>query len=124
MWFPKDAQEIEAAVKREDLEETPAFDAKEALPPPKKNMTLATDICAMTPEGGQLLYGVAEDEQKRVTVLKPIELVGARERIDQVAQTSIAEPPYIEITTYPHVDDRRGATCSSRCRSRLGLLTR
>lgn len=105
MWAPANASEIEAAVDREQLGETPSFDAKEALPPRKKNIDLAIDICAMTPDGGQLLYGVGEGATKRPTVRKPIELVGVRERIDQVAQTSIAEPPYIEIAGYPLDDD-------------------
>jgi len=105
MWLPRDASELEAAVERQQLQETPSFDAKEALPPSKKNISLAIDICAMTPEGGQLLFGVAEDDQERPTVLKPIELVGVRERIDQVAQTSIAEPPIIQVAAYPLDDD-------------------
>jgi hypothetical protein len=77
MWAPANASEIEAAVDREQLGETPSFDAKEALPPRKKNIDLAIDICAMTPDGGQLLYGVGEDATKRPTVRKPIELVGS-----------------------------------------------
>jgi hypothetical protein len=101
MWSPASATEVEEAIKRSDLEETLTFDAKEALPAAKKNISLAIDICAMTPEGGQLLYGVGEDHDGRPTVLKPVELAGVRERIDQIAQTSIAEPPYIEITAYP-----------------------
>jgi hypothetical protein len=105
MWFPQDAGEIEAAAARQELKETPSFDAKEALPSSKKNIDVAIDICAMTPDGGQLLYGIAEDEQKRPTILKPIALAGVRERIDQIAQTSIAEPPYIGISSYPLDDD-------------------
>jgi hypothetical protein len=55
----------------------------------------------MTTDGGVLLYGVAEDEDGRPTVPSPIRLEGARERIDQVAQTTLAEPPFIDIREYP-----------------------
>jgi len=37
MWIPKTAAEVEEAAARGDLEETHTFDAKSALPAPKKN---------------------------------------------------------------------------------------
>jgi hypothetical protein len=59
----------------------------------------------MTTDGGVLLYGVAEDEDKRATIPRPIELAGAAERVDQIVQTSIAEAPYIDVRPYPTEDD-------------------
>jgi len=55
----------------------------------------------MTVDGGTLLYGVDEDENGRVTLAAPIELAGQRERIDQIVQTSIMEPPTIYVSELP-----------------------
>jgi hypothetical protein len=65
MWVPKTTDELENAVGSGDLAETPTLDFKEKLPPKSKNLDLAIDIDAMTPDGGVLIYGVAEDEHGR-----------------------------------------------------------
>lgn len=87
MWYPKSVEEFETAVLAGALDESHDFDAKQQLP--KSGKELAKDVAAMTTDGGMLVYGVGEDEQKRPRVLAPIELAGAPERIDQIAQTSI-----------------------------------
>jgi hypothetical protein len=105
MWIPRDASEIEEAVARGDLEETASFDAKADLPRPGKNASLAVDVAAMSTDGGLLLYGVAEDENGRPVNAKPILLAGAADRISQIAATSIAEVPHIEVREHPTPDD-------------------
>jgi hypothetical protein len=97
MWVPSTEAEIEAAISANELRETATFDAKACLPPPGRNKDLAKDICAMTVDGGVLLYGVGGDDPTRPDTLIPFHLAGAAERIDQVAQTGIAEAPSIEI---------------------------
>lgn len=42
-----------------------------------------------------LIYGVGEDDDERPTLLRPIELSGAAERIDQVLRTSVHETPSV-----------------------------
>jgi hypothetical protein len=69
------------------------FDAKATLPAKGKSKDLAIDVAAMANDGGTLLYGVGEDEQRRPTDPKPFELTGAKERVDQIVRTSISEPP-------------------------------
>jgi predicted HTH transcriptional regulator len=101
MWTPKTASEVEEAAARGDLEETHTFDAKVALPTSKKNHDLAVDVDAMTVDGGSLIYGLGEDKNKRLTVLSPIVLAGARERVAQIVETSISEPPFIRIHAPP-----------------------
>lgn len=101
MWIPENVREIEDAARHGDLKETATFDAKAGLPEPKKNADLAVDISAMTGDGGELLYGIKEDDHRRPTIPNPIDLRGTRERIDQISQTSISEPPYLEIREYP-----------------------
>jgi hypothetical protein len=97
MWIPGSEQEIERALADGSIRETATFDAKAALPPPGKNKDLAKDICAMTVDGGVLLYGIGGNDPTRPDKLEPLGLAGAAERIDQVAQTGISEPPVIEI---------------------------
>ncbi len=96
MWIPDSAAEIEAAARSANLRETASFDGKEALPPSSKNRDVATDVAAMTTEGGVIVYGLGEDDNKRLTILAPFDLAGAAERVDQIVQTSIMEVPFIE----------------------------
>ncbi len=95
MW--ESAAEVEQALAQGHLEETHVFDGKRL---PGQNKAIAVDVCAMTVDGGTILYGVDEDEHQRITVSTPIELAGQRERIDQIVQTSIMEPPTIQITEH------------------------
>jgi hypothetical protein len=105
MWIPASAAALEQAVNAGDLSEGHSFDAKEALPSPKKNIDLATDIAAMTVDGGVLIYGVGEDENKELTALAPMPLLGTKERIDQIAATSIAEVPSIDVRVLAKDED-------------------
>ena len=105
MWVPTSEQDILSAIDAGTLIETATFDAKSALPGKGKSKDLAIDVAAMSADGGTLLYGVAEDENDRLTVPRPFALAGARERVDQIARTSISEPPTIEVYTIPTDDD-------------------
>jgi hypothetical protein len=89
VWIPNSEQEIIAAIEAGDLVETATFDAKKILPAKGKSKDLAIDVAAMANDGGTLLYGVGEDELGRPTIPKPFELVGAKERVDQIVRTSI-----------------------------------
>lgn len=104
MWIPGSEDELVRAVNAPGrLVETDSFDAKAELP--KKSMDLATDVAAMATAGGVLCYGVAEDATGQATVLAPVRLEGARERIDQIVQAGVAEAPYIEIRQLATVAD-------------------
>jgi hypothetical protein len=94
MWVPGNLEQLEQAVTSGALEEKHDFDAKRELP--TSNKELAKDIAAMTTDGGLLVYGIAEDDNGQPRVLQPIELSGAAERIDQVAQHSLSGTPKIE----------------------------
>jgi hypothetical protein len=104
VWVPADEDELRSAVDRGDVAETASFDAKEALPPPGKNVDVAIDIAAMSTDGGVLLYGVGEDEHGQPTRLTPMPLAGAAERIDSVRLTGIAEPPDIVFHPIPSAE--------------------
>jgi hypothetical protein len=97
MWVPRSETELQQTVLAATVRETATFDAKAALPAKGKNKDLARDICAMTVDGGVLLYGLGGDDPTRPDTLMPFDLSGVAERIDQVAQAAISEPPTIEI---------------------------
>jgi hypothetical protein len=101
MWIPASTAEIEGAARSNGLGETASFETKRALPIPRKNVDLAIDVAAMSTDGGVLLYGIGEDHDEQPTAQEPFPLAGAKERVDQIVQTSIMEPPNIEIRTYP-----------------------
>ena len=105
MWVPATTDELEAAVRQRSVVETATLDFKAALPLAAKNHDLAVDVGAMTTEGGVLIYGVGEDEQEQPTVFAPIELAGARERVAQIAQSSIMPPPHIDIRALAASED-------------------
>jgi hypothetical protein len=104
VWRPRSEAEIQAAIDNGITRETASFDAKAALPRAGRNKDLAKDICAMTVDGGVLLYGLAGDDPTRPDQRQPFDLANTAERIDQVAQTAIAEPPVIEIHDIPSED--------------------
>jgi hypothetical protein len=101
VWIPKSERDILVAIEAGDLDETSSFDARAALPMQGKSKDLAVDVAAMANAGGVLLYGVGEDEHGRPTIISPIKLHGAKERVDQIVRTSISEPPAIEIHEIP-----------------------
>jgi hypothetical protein len=105
VWIPKSAKQIEDAARAGELGETPSFDAKADLPTKRRNADLATDVAAMSTDGGVLLYGVGEDDDEQPTIPAPLELAGVADRIGQIVATSIAEVPYIDVRDYPLEDD-------------------
>src|SRR3712207_6468068 len=97
MWIPASEGEILAAIEAGDLTETATFDAKASLPAQRRSKDLAIDVAAMATDGGTLLYGIAEDEDGNPAITKPFSLAGVRERVDQIVQTCISEPPAIQV---------------------------
>jgi hypothetical protein len=103
MWIPKSEEEIVNAVNSDALEESAIFDAKTALP--SKNIEIAKDIAAMSNDGGVIIIGIGEDENKRLKILTPVVISGQPERISSIAHTSIAESPRFHIDTIPTAKD-------------------
>ncbi len=96
MWIPRTEEEIVDAINRISLEETSTFDAKREIP--AKNTETAKDVSAMANSaGGVLLYGVGEDQNRRLTILNPTPLRGQPERVEQIIRTSIDEVPNFNV---------------------------
>jgi hypothetical protein len=95
MWVPDSAAELERALSQGGVEETASFEGKREI---GKNEGVAVDVCAMTVQGGVIVYGAGENVDKtRLTEAHPLPLAGQRERISQIVQTGISEPPVIEV---------------------------
>jgi hypothetical protein len=103
--MPATEQEILAAIEAGDLIENASFEAKGALPAKGKSKDLAIDVAAKASDGGTLLYGVGEDENRRPSVAQPFCLAGVRERVDQIVRTSISEPSDVQVREIPTDDD-------------------
>lgn len=101
--MPRTEDEIKTLIPSGGVEEGPMFDAKTELP--SKNRETAKDIAAMANDGGVIIYGIAEDEGGRPTVLNPIPLDGARERLGSIARTAIQEPVNIQSWSIPTQED-------------------
>ena len=97
MWIPTTEAEIVAALEKGGLHETASFEAKRQMPETKKNSDIATDVAAMSTDGGVIIYGLDEDENHFVTKRTPIPLAGSRERIDAIVQASVTEVPNYSI---------------------------
>ena len=103
MWVPRDVIELRTRLEAGTLEETSTFDGKREIP--KDNLSTAVDLAPMTVQGGVIVYGIGEEPSgTRLTEATPVPLTGARERLDQIAQTAIAEPPQLSITTLEEPD--------------------
>ena len=104
MWIPRTEEDIVDAVNQVSLAETGTFDAKREIPP--KNAETAKDVSAMANSaGGVLLYGVGEDQNRRLTILNPNLLSGQPERIEQIIRTSIDEVPNFNLISIPTKSD-------------------
>lgn len=98
MWVPKSEEEIDASIDRGDLEETHTLEFKGQLD--KNSKEMAKDICAMTVDGGVIIYGIGEDDNAQF-IRTPIPLKGQPERIDQIIGTGIHERPAADIKPIP-----------------------
>lgn len=99
MWLPKTEKEIIDAVQSGALSESSIFDAKKELP--SKNQEIAKDVAAMANDGGVIIFGIGEDDNKQLKVLNPIPLAGVAEKVDAIVRSSLSEPPSIIISSIP-----------------------
>jgi hypothetical protein len=102
MWIPKDEAEIWQALADGSLTETATFDAKREL---STNKEIAKDIAAMANDGGVIIYGIGEDDNKQLTVSNPIPLKDVPEKINSIVRTNISEPPSIKVNCIPTKND-------------------
>jgi hypothetical protein len=98
MWIPQSYSEIEDVIGSAEESEQLDFKRRGSDKLPLGSSTeIAKDIASMTLDGGVLIYGVDEKQGIVADAITPIPLKGARERIQQVAQSAIHPPPWIDV---------------------------
>lgn len=102
MWLPRTTQELLRAL--DWISETASVEFKEALPVRSKNNDIATDVAAMSTDGGVIIYGVAEDKSAGTFSPKPFELAHQRERIVSIVESRVGGSPYIETFAMEETD--------------------
>ena len=83
MWLPRTWAEVENALGQ--LEESSQLDFKREL---GKTDDMRSDFASMALEGGVIAYGIDEQSSIVATTITPVPLAGARERIQQISDTS------------------------------------
>ena len=91
MWHPKTVSEVQAIIR---VSETSQLEFKRELG--TNTSEIAKDLAAMTVDGGVIAYGI-EEQDTSASSLMPIPLGGVKERIRQIADTSIHPPPALDI---------------------------
>jgi len=100
MWIPQSYNDIQKAIKDQTINESESLDVKRSVPD-NKSESIAIDICAMTVEGGVIIYGIDEDKENGRFLSLPILLKGQKERISQIVQNYIFEKPEYSIKEFP-----------------------
>ena len=103
MWIPHTFQEIDDAIAAGQLVESATFDAKREYD--GKTLEIAKDIAAMSIDGGVIIFGIDEDQHKRLTIPSAVPLKGLADSINQIATTCIAEVPVIRTFAYEDPSD-------------------
>ncbi|MGL5825766.1 MAG: AlbA family DNA-binding domain-containing protein [Nocardioides sp.] len=106
-WQPADEAALEVAAREGLLEETHYLELKERVDLGKAaNRELARDLAAFAVDGGTLVIGVREHDD-RAPELVPVKIAGLAERIEQIAHTAADPPLPITCTSLP-AHDRPG----------------
>lgn len=105
-WEPKDLDELRSCVESGGASETRFCEFKQQLP--SNNKEVAKKLAGFAIEGGSLVIGVAEPEPGRFEV-RPIAHAGLREKVEQIAQSAVDPPLFVEsrVLTDPN-DGSRG----------------
>ena len=93
MWRPRTYHEIQSAIG--SLQESHVLDFKSQF---SKAADTANDIASMTLSGGEIVYGIDEQKTHTAQAVTPVTLANARERLQQIANTSVFPPAAISVT--------------------------
>ena len=98
--WPVTMEYLEGLV-QERTQETARLEFKRELPPSSKNDDIAKDIASFAnADGGTIIYGIAEDGSAASEII-PMLFKGIRERLVQVARTSLDEPLNVDAWEIP-----------------------
>jgi hypothetical protein len=104
-WIPESTLALESAIGAGILVEGHQVDFKRQLTAGAAgNKATAKDLAAFAVDGGQIVVGVDENAPGPPTIL-PIELAGLKERVDQIARSSVAPPLAVRCVELPLAED-------------------
>ena len=90
VWIPETLEALDRALRDGVLVEGHQVDFKRELAAgAASNKALAKDLASFAIDGGQLFFGVDESPTPK---LRPIDLKGLKDRVDQVARASVTPP--------------------------------
>lgn len=104
-WRPETLDDLRSFIDNGLARETRWIEFKRQFP---ENPALAKQLAGFAIEGGALVVGVAEEQDNRFAVT-PIPLAGLRERVEQVAQSLVDPPLWIESRALTDHDGENGA---------------
>ena len=103
-WRPSTLEELRSFIDNGLASETRWIEFKRELP---RNRDVARHLAGLAVEGGALVIGVEEDAHEEFAVI-PIPLAGLREKVEQIAQSRVDPPLWVESRTLLADDSRSG----------------
>jgi hypothetical protein len=92
-WVPRSEADIQAGIDQGILSETHYLDLKEMPATKGDNKEAARDLASFAIDSGTLIYGIAEDKVNRTFIRAPQSLNGLAEKIENIALSSLMDPP-------------------------------
>jgi hypothetical protein len=92
-WTPSTEADLRASIAQGLLCESHYIDLKEVPATRGDNKEAARDLVSFAIDSGTLIYGVAEDKVNRTFSLAPQPLNGLAEKIENIALSSLVDPP-------------------------------
>jgi Schlafen, AlbA_2 len=93
MWAPRTWKDIEQAIGVVSESDSIDFKKENGRNPAE----IAKDVCALTLNGGVIIYGIDETPEGLARAITPVPLADQKERIQQVVDTRIAPPVSIAV---------------------------
>lgn len=101
-WTPKTEADLQNGLDQGLLGESHYLDLK-AMPASKgDNKEAARDMASFAIDSGTLIYGIAEDKVNRTFTLAPQPLSGLEEKLEQIARSTLIDPPLSILTDEIH----------------------
>ena len=92
-WTPRTEADLQAGIDQGLLSESHYLDLKEVPATKGDNREAARDLVSFSIDGGTLIYGIAEDKTNRTFIRSPQPLNGLAEKIENIALSSLVDPP-------------------------------
>ena len=107
-WRPETLDDLRSFIDNGVARESRRIEFKREIPNTRSgNRTLARQLAAFAIEGGSIVIGVAEETDNQFTVA-PVPFAGLRERVEQIAQSVVEPPLWVESRVLADNDGENG----------------